>query len=326
MSEALRRRFLIAMGATPLLAHPAFAQKSARPARIGILEFGAPPQGRFVSAYLAALKRLGYAESDSLQIERRYAQGDATRFSELLRDLAARKVDLVFTVGNDFAQVAKQVTPALSVVTAGSDDPVMSGLIRDYRRPGGNITGVTYLSPQLAPKRLDMLREALPGLARVAVLWDPAHFDTYYQDLVPAARALGVQLHLVQARAPDEIEGAVAAARNARAQALFVVPSRMLNLQARRIGQLALGARLPMMAAYANFTDAGGLISYGAVAGEMLERAAAQSVRILDGARAGDLPFEQAATFELVINAKTASVLGLTIPQSLLLRANRIIE
>jgi putative ABC transport system substrate-binding protein len=310
----------------PLVTRAAFSQTRATVARIGIVEFGEPPQGGFAGAYLAALKRLGYAEPDTLQIERRYAGGDAARFAGLLQDLASRKVDVVFTVGNDIAQVAKQVAPALSVVTAGSEDPVMSGLIRDYRHPGGNITGVTYLSPQLASKRLEMLKEALPGLVRVAVLWDPAHFDTYYKDMVPVADALGVRLQLVEARVPDEIDGAIAAAQNARAQALFVVPSRMLNLQAKRIGQLALGARLPMMAAYANFTDAGGLLSYGAVAGEMLQRAAAQTARILEGAKAGDLPFERAATFELVINLKTAKALGLKIPQLVLFRADRVIE
>ena len=326
MTRAHRRRFLIASGALPLLARSAFAQAPAKSARIGIVEFGAPPESDSARTYLAALKQLGYAEPSALQTERRYAHADATRIADLVRDLAAKRVDLVFTIGNDIAQVAKQVAPALPVVTVGSEDPVMSGLIRDYRRPGGNITGVTYLSPQLAAKRLELLKEAVPGLARVAVLWEPAHFDTYYQDMEPAARALGVRLHLEKVRDPGEIEAAVTAAQKVRAESLFIVPSRMLNLQARRVAQGALAARMPMMAAYANFTQAGGLMSYGAVAADMLRRAAAQTVKILKGAMAGALPYEQAATFELVINLGTAKVLGLTIPGSLLVRADRVIE
>jgi putative ABC transport system substrate-binding protein len=302
------------------------AQAPARPARIGVVEFGAPPDSGFVRAYLAALQRLGYGEPATLQVERRYAQGNADRYGELVRELAASKTALVFTVGNDIARVAKDVAPALPVVTAGSEDPVLSGLIEDYRRPGGNVTGVTYLSPQLAGKRLELLKEVLPELARVSVLWDPAHFDTYYLDMEPDARALGVRLHLVQARAAQELEGAIAGARRARADALFVVPSRMLNLQARRVCDLALAAKLPMITPYANFTEAGGLLSYGAVAADMLQRAAAQTVKILRGEKAGDVPFERAATFELVINLRTAKALGLTMPRALLLRADRVIE
>jgi putative ABC transport system substrate-binding protein len=304
----------------------ACAQAPLTPARIGIVEFGAPADSVFTRAYLAGLKQLGYAEPGTLRIERRYAQGDASRFPGLLQELAAQRVDLVFTVGNDIALVARQATPSLVVVTAGSDDPQMSGLIGDYRRPGGNITGVTYLSPQLAAKRLELLKDAVPGMVKVAVLWDPTHADTYYKDMVPAARQLGVSLQLFQVHSPGEIGEALAAAQRAGAQALFVVPSRMLNLQSRRIAELALGAKLPVMAAYANFAEAGCLMSYGAVASDMLRRAAVQTDKILKGAKAGDLPFEQATTFELIVNLKTAKAIGLKLPQSILVRADRVVE
>jgi putative ABC transport system substrate-binding protein len=322
-----RRKLLVVLGAGAFAA-PLYtlAQQPAKIRRIGMIEFGAPPDGGFALTYLAALKQLGYAEPSTLHIERRYARGDAARFAELVQDLATKKVDVVFTVGNDIAQVAKQVAPALTVVTAGSEDPVMSGLIADYRRPGGNITGVTYLSPQLAAKRLELLKDTVPGLTRVAVLWDPTHFDTYYRDMDSAARALGVRLQLVEARSADEIDAALVTMQKGRAEALFVAPSRMLNLQAKRVSELALGAKLPMMSAYVNFTAAGGLISYGAVAGDLLARAAAQTDKILKGAKAGDVPFEQAATFELVINMKTAKALGIKIPNSILVRADRVIE
>lgn len=320
-----RRRF-VAWTAGALAAPLVCAQPSARSARIGVVEFGSPPESGFVRAYLAALRQLGYGEPATLQVERRYARGDANRYGELVKDIAAGNAAMVFTVGNDIARAAKDVAPALPVVTVGSEDPVLSGLIEDYRRPGGNVTGVTYLSPQLAGKRLELLKEVVPGLARVSVLWDPAHFDTYYRDMEPDARTLGLRLHLIQTRTADELEGALAEARRARSDALFVIPSRMLNQQARRVCDLALAAKLPMITPYALFTEAGGLLSYGAVAADMLRRAAAQTAKILSGEKAGALPYERAATFELVINLRTAKALGLTLPQALLLRADRVIE
>lgn len=324
----LRRSLLLALGFAALTTPLAlFAQSlPSKLQRIGIVEFGAPPDGRFAANYLAALKRLGYDEARTVQIERRYAQGDSARIGELLRELAAAKVDLVFTVGNDIAQIAKQVAPALPVVTAGSEDPVMSGLIEDYRRPGGNVTGVTYLSPQLAAKRLELLKEMLPALSRVAVLQDPGHFDTYYRDMQPVAQALAIRMQPFDVTNAKEIEAAFAAAEKARAEALFIVPSRLIVLQAKRIIELAQKARLPVMSPYANFTEIGGLISYGAVASEMLQRAAAQTDKILKGAKAGDVPFERAAAFELVVNMKTANALGIKIPPSVLLRVDRRID
>ena len=315
---------VVAVLALCLSAGAALAQP--RVPRIGIIEFGAPPDGGIARVYLASMKAIGYAEPHTLQVERRYAQGDPERVPGLLQELAATKVDLIFTVGSDLGQVAKRVVPALPVVTAGSDDPQLSGLIADYRRPGGNVTGVTYLSPQLAAKRLELLKDALPAMTQVAVIWDPGHADTYYKDMIPAAAKLGVTLKLFEVRKPEEIDRAFASARKAGAHAAFVVPSRMLNLQARRIADLSIATRLPVMAAYANFTDAGGLISYGAVAADMLRRAAMQTDKILKGAKPGELPFELASTFEVVVNVKTAKTLGLNIPQSVLARADRIVE
>ena len=307
-----------------LLAGAVLAQP--RIARIGIVEFGAPPDSAFARGYLVALQAVGYAEPGTLKVERRYARGDPARFPGLLQELAASKVDLVFTVGNDIALVAKRAVPALAVVTAGSDDPLLSGLIVEYRQPGGNITGITYLSPQLAAKRLEILKEAVPDMTTVAVLWDPAHADTYYKDMVPAAAKLGVKVQLFEVRTPQEIDGAFTAARKAGAKAVFVVPSRMINLQARRVAERAIATGLPTMAAYASFTDAGGLVSYGAVGADILQRAARQTGEILNGAKPGELPFEQASTFELVLNLRTARTLGLNIPPSVLARADRVIE
>jgi len=322
-----RRELLKVICLTALTAaRGAYAQTVTRSARVGIIEYGAPPSGSFANGYLAALGRIGFGEPKTLSVERRFARGNAARYGELLLDLVAARVDLALAIGHDIAQVAKTTTPALPLVAVGSEDPVMSGLIESYRSPGGNITGVTYLSPELAAKRLELLKEMVPALARVSVLWDPSHFDTYYRDMEPVARGVGIRLQLLEAREPAEIENAFAEARRARADAMFIVPSRMINLQAQRIGELALSARLPTIAAYASFAEAGGLMSYGAVAAEMLQRAAAQSARILGGAKAGTLPFERAQTFELVVNRRTAKALDLEVPQTLLGRADRIIE
>lgn len=324
--EGRRRALVTAIGAWALVPVPTGAAQPVRPARIGIIEFGAPPPSGFARAYVAALERQGYSETATLVLERRWAHGDPARLPAIVDELAARRVDIVFCVGNDIARVAKRVAPALPVVVAGSEDPVKSGLIDDYRRPGGNVTGVTYLSTHLAAKRLELLKAAVPNFTRAAMLSDPTHFDTYYRDMAAVATALGVKLQSVEASSAGELDDAFAAAQGAGAEVLFVVPSRMLNLQAKRIADLALAARLPSMAAYANFTEAGGLMSYGAVAGDLLQRAAVQTAKILRGARPGDLPFEQAATFELVINLKTASALSLVVPQSLRVRADRLVE
>jgi putative tryptophan/tyrosine transport system substrate-binding protein len=319
-----RRTALAAIGA--LIATGTHAQSQRAMPRIGTIEFGNPPDGSFVRSYLASLASLGFAEPRTLHIERRYAQGKVERYGALAQELATNRIDVAFTVGNDIAQAVRLAAPSIAVVTAGSEDPVMSGLIRDFRRPGGNVTGVTYLSPQLAGKRLELIREAVPGTRRVAVLWDPAHFDTYYKDMEPDARALAIQLELFEARSAEQIELGIAGARRARADALFIIPSRLMNLRARQIGEMALAARLPTISPYTNFTEAGALMSYGAVAADMMRRAAAQTAKILAGEPPGDLPFERASTFELVVNLKTARALGIAIPQPLLLRADRVIE
>jgi len=293
--------------------------------RIGIVEYGAR-ESAAVGAYLEALRGLGYVEPRTLAVERRYANARTERYPELIAELVDRKVDVIFTQGHDISKVAKGITQRIPIVSAGSEDPEMSGLVANLRRPGGNVTGVTYMSPQLAAKRLELLRDAVPGLKRVAVLWDPEHADTYYSQMQSVAKGMGLEVILLTFHSVADLDRVGTAARNAGAQALFIVPSRLTVFHAKRIAELAMAHGLPAMSAYRVSAEAGCLMSYGADNAEMQRRAALQTQKILRGANPGELPIEQPTKFELVVNLKTAKALGLTVPQSILLRADRVIE
>ncbi len=321
----MRRRGVFGLLAAGLVPEAAQAQPLAA-ARIGIIEFGNPPDSAAARTFLQGLSEAGYREPSNLRVERRYASGRADRYAELLRDLSDQKVQLVFAVGHDIAKVAKSAIPAIAVVTAGSEDPVVSGLIRSFNRPGGNITGVSYLSPELAPKRLELLKQAVPGLVRLGVLWEPAHADTYYQNLQSVAGQFGMDVQLAELHKAGDLDVALATLRMARVQALFVVPSRLTGFLQARIVELATAANLPAMSAYRSFAEAGGLMSYGASTRESLLRASAQCLRILAGASPADVPFELPTRFELVVNQKTAQVMGVALPQALMVRADEVIR
>ena len=311
----------------PAAVLPAASQgQQLAPARIGIAEFGNPPDSGAARIFMQGLSDAGYRETINLRVERRYASGRAERYPELLRDLAGQKPQLVFVVGHDIAKVAKTAIPDIAVVTAGSEDPVASGLIRSFNRPGGNITGVSYISPELAPKRLELLKQAVPGLERLGVLWEPAHADTYYQNLRSVAGQFGMDVQLAEIEKSGDLDAALSALRDARVQALFVVPSRLTGYAQPRIVEFAAAARLPSMSAYRSFAEAGGLMSYGASTRESLLRASAQGLRILGGANPADIPFELPRRFEFVLNQKVAHVLGVVLPQAMLLRADEVIR
>ena len=213
-------------------------------------------------------------------------------------------------------------------MTWGSEDPVLSGLVQSLARPGGRITGVTFMSPQAAPKRLEILKDAIPGLARVSAVWDPSHADTYYRDMESIADALSVRLSLITVRRPADLDTIVTHAAKAAAQAVFVVPSRLTNapIYVRRLAQACLQAKLPSMSAYASFANAGGLFAYGADIPDLLKRLAAQTARILSGTSPADLPIEQASRFVFVVNRKTAGSIGLNLADVIMVRADRVIE
>jgi putative ABC transport system substrate-binding protein len=331
MDRLQRRDFLIAAGA--LLAAPlaAEAQQAAKIARIGFLGNSTTALGHLRDAFLQGMRDLGYVEGRNLVIEYRYAEGQLERFPALAAELVALKVDVIVAPPTPAAHAAKRATTTIPIVFAGAGDPVTSGLVTSLARPGGNITGLSGLSPELVGKCLEQLKQAVPGVSRVAVLWQPggqgerAERDMLKEAAV-AARALGMRLQFVEARGTADFDWAFSNMTTARAGALTVLPSSMFNTERRRLADLAAKSRLPAVYQLREYVDAGGLMAYGANLADLNRRAAAYVDKILKGAKPADLPVEQATKFELVINLKTAKALGITIPQSVLLRADEVIQ
>ena len=329
MDRVQRRYFLIAVGlflAAPLAAE---AQQAAKVARIGYMGANLADVPHLQEAFLQGLRDLGYVEGRNVVIEFRSAEGKLERLPALAAELVALKVDVIVAPPTVAALAAKQASSTLPIVTTGSADPVMSGLVTSLARPGGNVTGLSYLSEELGGKRLDLLKQAVPGVSRVAVLWRPGATSErtekdMLKDLEVAARGLGVRPQFVEVRGPEDIDRAFSDMTRARADALFVVGFPMLSAERRRLIDLAAKNRLPTVFPQRQSVDAGGLMSYGANLADLHRRAATYVDKILKGAKPGDLPVEQPTKFELVINLKTAKALGITIPPSLLLRAEVI--
>ena len=331
MDRLQRRDFLIAAGA--LLAAPlaAEAQQAAKIARIGFLGNSTTALGHLRNAFLQGMRDLGYVEGRNLVIEYRYAEGQLERFPALAAELVALKVEVLVAPPTPAAQAAKRATTTIPIVFAGAGDPVTSGLVTSLARPGGNITGLSGLSPELVGKCLEQLKQAVPGVSRVAVLWQPGgQGERAEKDMLKeaevAARALGMRLQFVEARGTADFDRAFSDMTKARAGALTVLPSSMFNTERRRLADLAAKSRLPAVYQLREYVDAGGLMAYGANLADLNRRAAAYVDKILKGAKPADLPVEQATKFELVINLKTAKSLGLTIPQTVLLRADEVIQ
>ena len=308
------------------------AQQAAPVARIGLLANNPAASPHLLEAFLQGLRDLGYVEGRNVVIEYRFAEGKFERFPALAAELVALKVDVIVASTDPAALAAKQATKTIPIVFAsGASDPVTSALVTSLARPGGNVTGVTGLGPELVAKVLEHLKQAVPGISRVAVLWHSGGLGERTQkDMLKeaevAARALGVRLQFVEARGPADIDRAFADMTRARAGALTVLPSSMFNGERRRLVDLAAKNRLPAVYSWREFVDAGGLMSYGPNLVDLYRRPATYVDKILKGAKPGDLPVEQSSKFELVINLKTAKALGLTIPQSVLLRADHVIE
>jgi putative tryptophan/tyrosine transport system substrate-binding protein len=327
-----RRTFLAGTGAI-LLATPlaAEAQQAAKIARMGYLvgDLAASPHLR--EAFLQGLRDLGYVEGRNLVIEYRSAEGKPERLPALATELIALKVDVIVAPNTPAALAAKQATRTLPIVFIGAREPVTSGLVTSVARPGGNVTGLSVLSTELVGKWLELLKQAVPGVSRVAALWQPGAMDERTEkDMLKgadvAARALGVRLQFVEARGPADFERAFSDMTRARAGALTVRPAPMFIIERRRLVDLAAKNRLPAVYAWREFVDAGGLMAYGPNLADLYRSAATYVDKILKGAKPGDLPVEQATKFELVINLKAAKALGLTIPQSVLGRADEVIQ
>jgi putative ABC transport system substrate-binding protein len=298
--------------------------------RIGLLSSRSPVVARaYVEAFRQGLRALGYVEGQNLVLEDRYAEGLAERLAELAAELVRLQVDVIVAAGAQAIHAAQQATRTIPIVMAGTADPVAAGFVASLAHPGGNITGSSDLSVELPGKRLELLKEAVPQSARVAVLVDPtaSYLAAKMESLTVAARALGVHLHAVEVRQAEELDRAFAAMSHQGADALLVMESapRLLGLRGRTV-DLAAHHRLPAMYERRETVAAGGLMAYGASIPENYRRAAVYVDKILKGANPADLPVEQPTTFELVINLKTAQALGLTIPPPLLFQATEVIR
>jgi putative ABC transport system substrate-binding protein len=319
-----RRTFLAGTGAV-LLAAPlaAEAQQALTIPRIGLLGDATPWE-----PFRLGLRDLGYVEGKSIVLDERSSQGQNERFAVLVSELVRINVKIIVTWGTPATLAAKQATTVIPIVMAHVGDPVRSGLVSSLAHPGGNVTGVTALGPGVAAKRLELLKEAVPSATRIAFLWNPENPDqkASFSEVRVGARALGVALQSVEARSGDELERALTAIKHDRPSAFLMTADNLHHRHTGRIVAFASEARLPAMYQLREAVDRGGLMSYGASLPDLGRRAAHYVDKILKGVKPADLPVEQPTKFELVINLKTAKTLGLTIPPSLLARADEVIQ
>ena len=308
---------------------PADAQQASKTAKIGILSATTPAAlAPSVEAFKQGLRELGWVEGKSFVLEVRYGEGKVERLSELARELVALKMHVIVTPADLSIAAVKRETQTIPIVMALSSDPVGAGFVASLARPGGNITGLSNISPELSGKRVELLREAVPGLSRLALLWNPevrgAVLD--YKEAASAARSLRVEVQSVEVSRAEDLDRAFSTITSWRAQALMLPGINPVGFANRaQIVSFAQRNRLPSMFPTKEYVDSGGLMSYGPSLVDLLRRAAGYVDKILKGAKPADLPVQQPTKFELVINLKTAKTLGLTLPQSFLRRADEVI-
>jgi putative tryptophan/tyrosine transport system substrate-binding protein len=310
----------VSLTLAPLVAE---AQQTGKVYRIGWLAPASLPTT--LDAFRDGLRVFGYVEGNNLVIEQRYANGKPERLAGLVAELVGAKADVIVTTGNQATAAAKTTTGSIPVVFVAGD-PVEAGFVASLARPGGNMTGVNTLPGELNAKRLELLKEALPKVSRVAVLFEPRQLSTSIPPIEAAASSLGLQVTRLEVHGADDFERALAAAARSHVGALMPVSSALFHGERKRIVSLAAKHRLPAMYEHRDFADAGGLLSYGPDILFLNRRVAAYVDKILKGAKPADLPVEQPTKFELVINLKTAKALGLTIPQTILLQAAQVID
>ena len=311
------------------LSLPAQAQQPAGIPRIGLLisssaAFSLPR----VEAFRQRLRELGYVEGKNIIIEYRYAEGKRERLPDLAAELVRLKVDVIVTTGVQPVLAAKKARATIPIVFAASSDPVGAGLVSSLARPGGNITGLSQMAPDLDGKRLELLKEAFPKVARVALLWQSSgtRGDQELTEMEAAAKALGLKLLSLPVRSLEDFEGAFARAKRDGAQALITAPGALIVTRQRQVLDFAAKNRLPAMYASNEFVEAGGLMSYAPSYTDLYRRAADYVDKILKGIKPADLPVEQPTKFEFFVNLKTAKQIGVTIPSSVLARADRVIK
>jgi putative ABC transport system substrate-binding protein len=334
MHRHTRRQFLqssAALAVLTLLSRREVAgQQTARIPRIGFLAVGSR-QGRafLIEGLRQGLREHGYVEGQNIVIEYRFSEGRNDRLPALAAELVAMKVRLILASGTPASFAAKEATSTIPIVMGGiAADPVETGLVTSLARPGGNITGMSMMTSQLGGKRLELLQRALSGLTRVAVFWNPPNpaYGPILKELEAAAQTLRLKLQRLEVRVPGDFEGAFEAAVTQRAGALILPGDPLVTNRPRMLADLALKYRLPAMMDIKEFVEAGGLMSLGLDLVESYRRAATYVDKILKGAKPAELPMEQPTKFDLFVNLKTARVLGLTIPQSVLLQATRVIQ
>ena len=315
----------------PAIALTTNAQQAAKVDRIGYLATSVAASPHLREAFLQGLRDLGYVEGRNVVIEYRDLEGRHERIPALVTELIALKVGVIVVTSTPSAMAVKQANSNIPTVFTWAADPVGSGLVTSLARPGGNITGLSFLAPDLIGKRLELLKQAVPGVSRIAALWRPGDYvERMEKDMLTeadrAAGALRLRLQVVEARGPEDFDRAFSDMIKARADAVTVQSTNVFFIERRRLGDLAAKHRLPAIYPAREFVDAGGLISYGPSVADLHRRAATYVDKILKGAKPGDLPVEQPTKFELVINLKTAKALGITMPPSLLLLADEVIQ
>ena len=319
---------LVALGAAPMVCH---AQQQGKIWRVGYLTQRRRPDSidaDFTGAFPRGMRELGYVEGKNLVIEWRFADGEAERLPDLAAELVRLKVDVIVSGSSAAIGALQKATTTIPIVMATSADPIGSGFVKSLARPGGNITGFSHISSDIGIKQLDLLLGMAPKLSRVAVLVNPTNpsLGTFLKNIQSAAHGSSVKVLPVEARTAQEIENAFPVMTQAKAEAVIVATDPLFVQHYRKIAELAAKNRFPSSSFIREYVEAGGLMSYGPNLSEQFRRAAIYVDKIFKGAKPGDLPVQQVTTFELFINGRTAKALGLTIPQSLLLRADRVIE
>ena len=329
-ARPLRRTLMLAAAAWPMLAWTGAvcAQGPASGRRIGLLSpYSAAESAPWFQAFRQGLRELGWAEGKNIGIEYRYAQGNSDLLRKHVAEIVRLQVDAIVATNSTDAGAAKRATRTIPIVMANAGDPVAQGMVESLARPGGNITGLSQMSLDLTGKRLELLTEVVPKLSRAAVLGNQGNISVLgWKEIQAPTKQLGVQVHWLEAGNPKAFGSAFEDAIKLQAGALYVTSSGVFSANLKRIADLAAKARLPSIYHRSEFADAGGLMSYGPDRADMFRRAATYVDKILKGAKPADLPVEQPTKFELVVNMKTAKALGLTIPQTVLVRTDRLIE
>jgi putative tryptophan/tyrosine transport system substrate-binding protein len=329
MGRVVRRQFLIAAGALFAAPLTGSAQPTKAQYRVGFLTTGHPSDNRLQGAFLRGLSELGWVQGKNMTVESRWAEGKFERLPGLATELVGLQVDVIVVTTTQAALAAKSATRTIPIVTVVISDPVATGLVNSLARPEGNITGLTFVSgAEMGGKLLELFRETVPQASRIATLWNPSNpmHPLLLRESENGARKLAIQLQPVAAESPDALEGALAAIARDRSDALLVMPDPLFYFSRRRLVDFAAKNGLPAMYGWREPVEEGGLMAYGPSMPDLFGRAATYVDKILKGAKPVDLPIQRPTKFELVINLRTAKALGLTIPPSVLLSANQLIE